>query len=211
MKYLIAGLGNPGAEYAETRHNIGFKALDAWAQASDAVFAHKRYADYLKLKHKGRTYILIKPMTYMNRSGRAVRYWLEKEKIPLGRLLIVVDDIALPFGTIRLKQRGSDGGHNGMLDIINTLGTKNFNRLRFGIGSEFSKGRQIDYVLGEWEEFERKLLPERLDYILSAIKSFGSIGIERAMNFYNKKYSADKELERIKKKDSAKDEEKKTD
>lgn len=199
LKYLIAGLGNPGIDYENTRHNIGFKALDTWAQASDAVFAHKRYADYLQLKNKGRIFVLIKPMTYMNLSGKAVRYWLEKEKIPLENLLVIVDDLALPFGTVRIKKNGGPGGHNGLTNIIDILGTQNFNRLRFGIGDAFVGGTQIDYVLGEWTEEEKQLLPERLKYITSAVKSYGSIGIERTMNFFNKKYSADNELEKLNK------------
>ncbi len=197
MKYLIVGLGNPGAKYENTRHNIGFNALDAWAQASDAVFEHKRYADYLQLKHKGRIYVLIKPMTYMNLSGKAVRYWLEKENIPLERMMVIVDDLALPFGTIRIKQNGGDGGHNGLAHIIELLGTKEFIRLRFGIGDTFSKGKQIDYVLGQWDEKEAALLPERLKNIISAVKSFGSIGIARTMNFFNKKYNAPEEFEKL--------------
>ncbi len=197
MKYLIAGLGNPGAEYEHTRHNIGFKALDAWSQASDVVFAHSRYADHATIKYKGRTFVLIKPMTYMNLSGKAIRYWLEKETIELENLLIVVDDLALPFGSVRIKKDGGAGGHNGLINITETLNTDKFIRLRFGIGDAFNKGRQVDYVLGEWTPDEQKLLPERLTYILNAVKSFGTIGIERTMSFFNKKYSAEAELQKI--------------
>ncbi len=210
MKYLIAGLGNPGVEYQNTRHNIGFKALDVWAQASDAVFAHLRYADHAEIKHKGRTFILIKPMTYMNLSGKAVRYWLEKEKIELENLFVVVDDLALPFGSVRIKQSGGAGGHNGLTDIIQTLGTENFNRLRFGIGDAFQKGRQVDYVLGEWSADEQKLLTERLNYVANAVKSFGTVGIERTMNLFNKKYSAETELSKLNSKTDQTDEHNRT-
>ena len=189
MKYLIIGLGNPGAEYAETRHNIGFKVLDTFAKASDTPFLHTRYADTAKVKFKGRTFVLAKPMTYMNLSGKAVHYWMQKEKIAPENMLIIVDDLALPFGTVRIKKNGGDGGHNGLSDIISILGTNNFNRLRFGIGNEFSRGHQVDYVLGKWSEIEKKLLDERIKKVIQAIKNFGTIGINRTMNFFNEKYS----------------------
>ncbi|MCF6365532.1 MAG: aminoacyl-tRNA hydrolase [Bacteroidales bacterium] len=201
MKYLIVGLGNPGEKYSETRHNIGFKVLDAFAEASDAVFEHKRYADVTKVKHKGRIFVLAKPMTFMNLSGKAVDYWIKKEKVPVENTLIIVDDLALDFGTIRLKNKGGDGGHNGLNDIITVLGHQNFNRLRFGIGDSYSKGRQVDYVLDDWSENEQKLLPERIKKMIGAIKSFGTIGIERTMNFFNKKYDIETELLKLKKKD----------
>ncbi len=201
MKYLIVGLGNPGEKYAETRHNIGFKVLDAFAEASDAVFEHKRYADITKVKHKGRIFVLAKPMTFMNLSGKAVDYWIKKEKVSIENTLIIVDDLAIPFGTIRMKNKGGDGGHNGLNNIIAILGHQNFNRLRFGIGNSFSKGRQVDYVLDNWSEDEVKLLPERLKKMTGAIKNFGTIGMNRTMNFFNKKYDIEAELLKLKKKD----------
>ena len=201
MKYLIVGLGNPGAEYAETRHNIGFKVLDAFAEQTYASFKHSRYADVVKVKHKGRIFVLAKPMTFMNLSGKAVNYWMNKEKIPIEKVLIIVDDLAIPFGTIRIKNKGGDGGHNGLKDIIAVIGHQNFNRLRFGIGNSFSKGKQVDYVLDNWSETEKKLLPERLKQMTGAIKNFGTIGITRTMNYFNKKYDIEKELEKLKKKD----------
>jgi len=187
MKYLIAGLGNIGSEYANTRHNIGFLVLDALAGASNTVFRSDRYADVAEIKHKGKTFILIKPTTYMNLSGNAVRYWMQHEKIPLENVLIVTDDLALPFGKIRIREKGSDGGHNGLKHITETLATQAFARLRFGISAEFSKGKQIDYVLGEWSEEERKTLQERIDHSVKAVLSFGLIGVTRTMNFFNTK------------------------
>ena len=175
MKYLIVGLGNIGAEYAGTRHNIGFNVLDALAEASNAVFTTARYGDVAQVKHKGRTLILLKPSTYMNLSGKAVRYWMEAEKVAPENLLVVSDDIALPFGTLRLK------------NIAELLGTENFARMRFGVGGDFPKGHQVDYVLGEWSEEDRKAMPERLKVFCDAILSFATIGVERTMNFFNKK------------------------
>ncbi len=200
MKYLIIGLGNPGPDYTETRHNIGFKVLDAFSEASDTFFEHKRYADVTKVKHKGRIFVLAKPMTYMNLSGKAVQYWLTKEKIPVENMLIIVDDIALPFGTIRIKTKGGAGGHNGLSDIIATLGNQNFNRLRFGIGDVFSKGSQVDYVLGKWSDDEKKLLDKRIKKVIGAVKNFGSIGIERTMNYSNDKFNFEEELNKLNKK-----------
>lgn len=185
MKYLIVGLGNIGEEYSDTRHNIGFMVLDALAKASNAVFSDKRRAFRAEVKIKGRTLILIKPTTYMNLSGRAVNYWLQKEKIPLENLLIITDDIALPFGKIRIRAKGSDAGHNGLKNINETLGTQNYARLRFGIGNEFQRGQQIDYVLGKWDEEEKSKLDERLDKVMEAIKAFPLIGIQRVMNEFN--------------------------
>lgn len=202
MKYLIVGLGNPGAEYANTRHNIGFNVLDAFAESFSAVFEHKRYADVAKVKFKGRIFVLAKPMTFMNLSGKAVDYWMKKEKISIENTLIIVDDLAIPFGTIRLKNKGGDGGHNGLKDIISVLGHNNFNRLRFGIGDNFSKGWQVDYVLEKWSEAELLLLPERLKQMIGAIKNFGTIGITRTMNYFNKKYNFEQELEKIKNKNN---------
>ena len=187
MKYLIAGLGNIGREYEYTRHNIGFRVLDALAKASNIVFIDRRYGEVAELKVKGKTLILLKPSTYMNLSGNAVRYWLKEEKIPVENLLVVVDDLALPFGSLRLKGKGSDAGHNGLKNIQSVLGTQVYSRLRFGIGSEFSKGRQIDYVLGEFSDEEEKSLPERLETADEIIKSFCLAGLQNTMNQYNNK------------------------
>jgi PTH1 family peptidyl-tRNA hydrolase len=187
VKYLVAGLGNIGDEYANTRHNIGFRMLDSLAAEEKISFADKRYGFVAEYKYKGRTFILLKPSTYMNLSGRAVNYWLQKEKITQDHLLVLLDDIALPFGTIRLKSKGSDGGHNGLRNINDVLGTQEYARLRFGIGSSFSQGQQINYVLGEWSDEEEKALPERLKLTSDLIKSFGTIGVERTMNFFNNK------------------------
>jgi PTH1 family peptidyl-tRNA hydrolase len=187
VKYLIVGLGNIGDKYANTRHNIGFKVIDHLAKDENPVFSTKRHADIAQTKYKGRTLILCKPTTYMNLSGKAVNFWLQNENIPIENLLIVVDDLAIPFGAIRIKKKGSDAGHNGLIDIIQTLGHNEFNRMRFGIGNEFSKGNQVDYVLGEWSAEEIKALPERLDKMCEAIKSFVTIGIDRTMNYFNNK------------------------
>ena len=187
MKYLIVGLGNIGAEYAGTRHNIGFDVLDALAGASNAVFTTARYGDIAEVKYKGRTLVLLKPSTYMNLSGKAVRYWLEAAKVDRERLLVVSDDIALPFGTLRLRPKGSAGGHNGLKNIAELLGTEEFARMRFGVGGDFPRGHQVDYVLGEWTAEEREALPERLKVFGDAVLSFATVGIERTMNFFNKK------------------------
>lgn len=185
MKYLIVGLGNPGVEYRDTRHNIGFEVLDALAGASNTVFSPNRYGDTALVKHKGRQLILLKPLTFMNLSGKAVRYWMEKEKIALENIFIVTDDLALPFGTIRIRKKGSDGGHNGLKSINELLGTNAYARLRFGIGNEYSQGRQVDYVLGEWGEEERSKLPERVKRCGEAILDLPFIGIDKVMNTYN--------------------------
>ena len=187
MKYLIAGLGNIGAEYARTRHNIGFKVLDRLAEESGATFVSARYGSVAELRHKGRMFVLLKPSTYMNLSGKAVAYWLRQEKIPQENLLVVVDDIALPFGTIRIRAKGSDGGHNGLKNIAELLGNGNYARLRFGIGGDFPKGFQIDYVLGEWTSEENEKLPEKLETAAAAVLSFGTAGLERTMNAFNHK------------------------
>ncbi|MCM1302349.1 MAG: aminoacyl-tRNA hydrolase [Alistipes senegalensis] len=187
MKYLIAGLGNIGAEYAETRHNIGFKVLDALAGASNTLFTTGRYGDVAELKHKGRTLLLLKPSTYMNLSGKAVRYWMEAERIAPENLLVISDDIALPFGTLRLRAKGSAGGHNGLKNIAELLGTEEFARMRFGVGGDFPRGHQVDYVLGEWTEEERGALPDRLKIFGDAVLSFATIGLARTMNEFNKK------------------------
>ncbi len=187
VKYLIAGLGNIGDEYANTRHNIGFQMLDRLVADEKLDFADKRYGFVAEYKYKGHTFVLLKPSTYMNLSGRAVNYWLQKEKIELDHLLVLVDDIALPFGAVRLKSKGSDGGHNGLRSINEILGTQDYARLRFGVGNSFLQGRQIDYVLGEWTEEEEKALPDRLKLTSDIVRSFGTIGIERTMNFFNNK------------------------
>ena len=187
MKFLIVGLGNPGPEYADTRHNVGFQVLDALAEASSAVFGPARYADRTEFRHKGRTFVLIKPATFMNLSGKAVRYWMEQENIPMDRLLVVTDDLALPFGVVRIRKKGGAGGHNGLGSIIELLGTEEFPRLRFGIGSEFLRGRQSDYVLGAWNEEERKTLSERIDLASKACVQFGMLGVAQAMNNFNKR------------------------
>ncbi len=187
MKYLIAGLGNIGSEYHYTRHNIGFRVLDALAKASNIVFTDKRYGEISELKVKGKTLILLKPSTYMNLSGNAIRYWLQAEKIPVENLLVVLDDLALPFGSLRLKGKGSDAGHNGLRSIQSVLGTQNYSRLRFGIGNDFPKGGQVDYVLGEFSDEEEKALPERFEMCEDIIKSFCLAGLQNAMNQFNNK------------------------
>ncbi len=187
MKFLIVGLGNIGSEYAQTRHNIGFKVLDALAGASNLFFKTDRYGDVCELKHKGKMFFLLKPSTYMNLSGNAVRYWMQQEKIPLENVLIITDDLALPFGKLRMRGQGSDGGHNGLKHINQILQTTAYARLRFGISAEFSKGQQVDYVLGEWDDEEKKTLQEHIDRSCKAVFSFGLIGLARTMNEVNTK------------------------
>ena len=186
-KFLIVGLGNIGPKYHNTRHNIGFKVLDHLAEKEDLTFESQKLGDIATYRFKGRTFILLKPSTYMNLSGKAVNYWLQKEKIPLEHLLVITDDLNLPFGTLRVKTKGSDGGHNGLKDIQAQLGTTSYNRFRFGISDEFSKGRQVDYVLGEWNEEEAGKLPERLEKSAEIIRSFGTAGINNTMNTFNGK------------------------
>ncbi len=169
MKYLIVGLGNIGNEYHNTRHNIGFTILDAFAKASNVFFSENRYGATCEVKLKGRTLILLKPSTFMNLSGNALRYWMQKEKIEIENVLVIVDDIALPFGTLRLKPQGSDAGHNGLKNIQEILGHNNYARLRFGIGNDFAKGRQVEYVLGKWTEEQTAALPERADRCIEII------------------------------------------
>lgn len=185
MKYLIAGLGNIGAEYAGTRHNIGFRTLDALAGDAGISFSTERYASKTAFRHRGRQLILIKPATYMNLSGKAIRYWLEKENISLENLLVIIDDIALPLGQLRLKTKGGDGGHNGLTSTIETLGTEEFCRLRFGIGGDFPKGYQVEYVLGDWSPEEEKTVLTRLPVAIDIIKSFVTVGAEKTMTAYN--------------------------
>lgn len=184
-KFLIVGLGNIGPKYHNTRHNIGFKMLDYLAVKKALSWETAKLGDIIRYKVKGRSFILLKPSTYMNLSGKAVKYWLDKEKIPLENLLVLTDDLNLPFGSVRVKMKGSDGGHNGLKDIQNVLQTTKYNRFRFGISDEFSKGRQIDYVLGEWTSEEEKQLPERLEMSEKIIESFGLAGINITMNSYN--------------------------
>lgn len=187
MKYLIVGLGNIGDEYRGTRHNIGFRVLDALAEASNTSFTTERYGDVAQCRLKNKQMVLLKPSTYMNLSGNAVRYWKEKEKIELENILVVVDDIALPFGAIRIKPSGSDAGHNGLKNIAQMLGTQAYPRLRFGIGDNFPRGCQIDYVLGHFTLDERQKLPVRVDEAVDAIKAFVLSGLQLAMcNFNNK-------------------------
>ncbi len=185
MKYLIIGLGNIGDEYANTRHNIGFIVLDAVAQLAHATFKIDRYAYVTRVKYKSRIFVLIKPTTYMNLSGKAVKYWLNKEKVPLEKTLVVVDDTDLALGTLRMKAKGSGGSHNGLNNIIEMLGTTDFPRLRFGIGNDFARGFKIDYVLGKWSKKEEKILIPRVKQAVEMIKSFGTLGIEQTMSEFN--------------------------
>jgi peptidyl-tRNA hydrolase, PTH1 family len=187
MKYLIAGLGNIGSEYENTRHNVGFKVAETLAEAKESKFTTATLGSVATIKHKGRTIILLKPSTYMNRSGKAVNYYLQKENIPTENLLVVLDDIALPFGKQRLRANGNDGGHNGLKDIDQTLGHNKYARLRIGIGNDFYPGGQAEYVLGKWSEDENKQLTEILKYACDTVLSFTSIGIQHTMNQYNKK------------------------
>ncbi len=192
MKYLITGLGNIGPEYENTRHNIGFNVLDAF-QASNVVFTPMRYGSVAETRFKGKTLILLKPSTFMNLSGNAVQYWLRKENIPLENLLVVVDDLALPLGTLRLRPGGSHGGHNGLNHIETLLGTQAYARLRFGIGNGFRRGGQIDYVLGRWSKEESNLLPPLIEQSRAIIESFTTQGLQRTMNLFNQQ-KADPEV-----------------
>jgi PTH1 family peptidyl-tRNA hydrolase len=187
MKYLIVGLGNPGSEYEETRHNIGFKVVDAVAKELGDSFSLNRAAHRAEVKFKGRTLVLIKPITFMNLSGKAVNYWLQTEKIPISNLLVITDDIALPFGKLRMKGKGSDGGHNGLKDIQAVLNSQEYARLRFGVGNDFSPGKQADYVLGKWKVEETEALSERVGIASEAVKSFATIGLGLAMTQWNNK------------------------
>ena len=187
MKYLIVGLGNIGSEYENTRHNIGFRVLDALAKASNLIFSDGRYGATCEMKIKDRTLVLLKPSTYMNLSGNAVRFWLQKENISIENLLVVVDDLALPFGTLRLKPRGSDAGHNGLKHIQQILGTDNYARLRFGIGNDFPRGGQVNFVLGSFPPEEEKILPEKFERAGEIIKSFCLAGIQLTMTQFNNK------------------------
>ncbi|MGY5352016.1 aminoacyl-tRNA hydrolase [Wenyingzhuangia sp. IMCC45533] len=186
-KYLIVGLGNIGADYENTRHNIGFKVLDELAKQQDTSFSTEKLGDVAVFKFKGRTFILLKPSTYMNLSGKSVKYWMDKEKIPQENILVISDDLNIDFGTFRLKAKGSAGGHNGLKDINEKLGNQNYARFRFGIGAVFSKGKQVNYVLGEWNSDEERYFPELLDKASKLIISFGTAGIANTMNQYNGK------------------------
>lgn len=186
-KFLIVGLGNIGVEYVNTRHNIGFKVLDYFAKKESLDFQTVKLGSLAEYKFKGRSFFLLKPNTYMNLSGKAVQYWMEKENIPLENLFVITDDLNLPFGTIRIKPKGSDGGHNGLKNINLILNTNQYTRFRFGISDEFKKGRQVDYVLGEWNTTENEALPERLEVASEAIKSFGNAGLENTMTSFNGK------------------------
>jgi peptidyl-tRNA hydrolase, PTH1 family len=186
MKYLIVGLGNIGDGYADTRHNIGFTVLDAMAKASNTSFIDKRYGAICQVKIKGRTLILLKPSTFMNLSGNAVRYWLNHEKVPLENLLVIVDDIALPAGSIRLRSKGGPGSHNGLIHISEVLASNDYARIRIGIGNNFRKGNQIDYVLGKWTDEERDFLAPRMSVVIEMIKSFCTSGVELTMTAFNK-------------------------
>ena len=187
MKYLIVGLGNIGDEYKGTRHNIGFNVVDALAKEAGVTFSDKRYGAVANLSLKGRQLILLKPSTYMNLSGNAVRYWMQQEKVALENVLVVVDDLALPFGALRLKPKGSDAGHNGLKHIAATLGTQNYARLRFGIGNDFPRGHQIDFVLGQFTEEDLKTMDERVKIATEMVKSYCLAGLEITMNQFNKK------------------------
>jgi PTH1 family peptidyl-tRNA hydrolase len=187
MKYLIVGLGNPGEKYAHTRHNIGFDVLEEFALEREAKFETVKLGDLATAKWKGRTILLLKPSTFMNLSGKAVNYYLQKEKIPVERLLVITDDIALDFGKLRMKGKGSDGGHNGLKDIQATLGTQEYARLRFGVGSDFNKGQQVDYVLGKWDATEQERLQERIKTCSFFIKDFTTIGLQKTMSNWNNK------------------------
>ena len=185
-KYLIVGLGNPGQEYAGTRHNTGYMVLDAFAEASNTAFQDKRYGFVAETSLKGRKLFLLKPTTFMNLSGNAVRYWMQKESIEQSRLLVIVDDLSLPLGTFRLKANGSNGGHNGLGHIQQLIG-QNYSRLRMGIGNEFSRGQQVDWVLGKYSDDEQKTLKPAIDTAVEVIKSFVLAGIDITMNQFNKK------------------------
>ncbi len=187
MKFLIVGLGNIGDEYAGTRHNIGFRMIDAFAEKVNAVWEDKRYGMVAKCRVKNAELVLLKPSTYMNLSGNAVRYWLGQEKIPVENMLVLVDDLNLPFGSIRIRKQGSNGGHNGLGNIQSVLGTENYARVRFGIGNDFTRGAQCNFVLGKWTDAEEQQMPDRMKVVCDIIPSFCLQGIDRTMNLYNGK------------------------
>ena len=185
MKYLIVGLGNIGSEYAETRHNIGFKIVDALAKASTSVFKPSRLGDMCEIKHKGRTFVLLKPSTYMNLSGKAVQYWMAETKVSIDKVLIITDDIALDTGVIRIRAKGSDGGHNGLKSINQVLGRQDYARLRFGVGNDFGKGQQVDYVLGEWTKEDLDIINPKVEKAAEAALAFGTMEPRFVMNQFN--------------------------
>ncbi len=187
MKYLVVGLGNPGAEYAHTRHNIGFEIVDFLAKEAGSFFETDKHAEATKIKIKGRVVVLLKPTTFMNLSGKAVNYWLQKEKISTPNLLVLTDDIALPEGDIRIRAKGSDGGHNGLADVSQVLCSEKYARLRFGVGNDYSRGRQADYVLSNWPDNQNEMVSERIKVASDAVKSFVSIGLSETMNRFNNK------------------------
>lgn len=187
MNYLVTGLGNIGGEYANTRHNMGFMVLDAWAQASNISFSSERYGAVAQLRLNGNSVTLLKPSTYMNLSGKAVRYWLDRLKVPVSNLLVISDDLNLPYGMIRMRKNGSSGGHNGLENINQLIGTTEYARLRMGIGHDFGRGGQVDFVLGELDDMEKKELPELLGRSIEAVKAFITIGPDRAMSLFNSK------------------------
>ncbi len=186
-KYLIVGLGNIGSEYDDTRHNIGFKILDELASTNEVTFKNEKLGAVANFRFKGRTFILLKPSTYMNLSGKAVMYWMTKEKVPLENILVICDDLNISFGTIRLKPKGSAGGHNGLKHINEILNTQQYARFRFGISDAFKKGRQVNYVLGKWSDKENEILPERLEKAVQLVKSFGTAGVAHTMSEFNGK------------------------
>ena len=190
MNYLIVGLGNIGVEYANTRHNMGFMVLDAWAQASNIVFESGRYGSIATISFKGRKFTLLKPSTYMNLSGKAVRYWMNELKIPVENLLVLSDDLNIPFGTLRLRKNGSAGGHNGLTNINELIGTQDYARIRLGIGNDFGRGQQVGYVLGELSKEEKEQMPDICKRTIDGIKAWATIGADRAMNVVNTKPKA---------------------
>ena len=187
MKYLIVGLGNPGADYENTRHNIGFKVLDKLASLSNISFTTDRYADVAEIKFKGRNLVLIKPNTFMNLSGKAVNYWLQNTKIGAANMLVVTDDISLPFGALRMRKKGSDGGHNGLKNIQAVLGNSNYPRLRFGVGDDFSRGKQVEYVLDDFSDEDYTTMNNRMEMAVKMIQAFATIGIDYTMSDFNGK------------------------
>jgi peptidyl-tRNA hydrolase, PTH1 family len=187
MKYLIVGIGNIGEEYAHSRHNIGFDVVDAFAQKHEGIFTPGRLAEVAECKWKGKLFILIKPVTFVNLSGKAVKYWIDKEKIAVHNMLVVVDDLALPLEVLRLRPAGSDAGHNGLKSIQEALGTSDYPKLRFGIGSNFPKGRQVEFVLGQWLPHELPVVNKKIELAITAIEGFASIGIQRTMSDINRK------------------------
>jgi len=187
MKYLIAGIGNMGAEYDGTRHNIGFDVVDKLAADAGEKFKHEHLGDLAVVKHKGRAFYLLKPSTYVNLSGKAIRYWMQKLSVPPDKMLVVTDDLNISFGSVRIRPNGSDGGHNGLKNISEILGNHNYARIRIGIGADFSKGRQVDYVLGKWNKEEAEKLPAIIEHAGKAVLAFGTIGITETMNRFTRK------------------------